>query len=71
MTVKKLKVGVAAIIKEIQGRDALAIQLQELGFVPGSRLIVVSKTPFNGPMAIAIRGATIALRPEEARRIRI
>ncbi len=71
MTVTTLNVGMTAIIKEIQGHDALAFQLQELGFVPGSKLVVLSKTPFNGPLAVAIRGAIIALRPNEARRIRI
>ena len=71
MNVATLKAGMSAIIKEISGQDDLAIQLQELGFVRGCQVAVVSRSPFNGPMAVAMRGTKIALRPNEARRIRI
>lgn len=71
MDLATLKVGVTACIKEIAGMDSLAHQLQEIGFTPGSEVAVVSRSLFDGPMAVSLRGARIALRPNEARRIRL
>ena len=71
MDLSALKTGMKGIIKEISGRDDLALQLLEMGFVPGCEVAVVSRGPFNGPLAVAVRGARIALRHGEAKRIKI
>ncbi len=71
MNVATLKAGMSAIIKGVSGQDDLARQLLELGFIPGCQIAVVSRSPFNGPLAVSMRGTKIALRPNEARRIRI
>ena len=71
MDITSLKVGMSGIISQIVGGDDLSIQLEEMGFVPGSEISVVSRGPFAGPVALAVRGTTIALRRNEASRIKI
>ncbi|MFZ5777559.1 MAG: FeoA family protein [Bacillota bacterium] len=41
-------------------------RLLDLGFVPGTRVESVRRSPAGDPTAFALRGATIALRHEEA-----
>jgi ferrous iron transport protein A len=43
--------------------------LLEMGFTPGQEIEVLSKSPFNGPISVALRGAVIALRKSEANQI--
>ena len=71
MDITSLKVGMSGIISQIVGGDDLSMQLEEMGFVPGCEVSVVSRGPFAGPIALAVRGTTIALRRNEASRIKI
>ncbi|MCH7918358.1 MAG: ferrous iron transport protein A [Planctomycetes bacterium] len=71
MDITQLKAGMSGIISQIVGGDDLSIQLEEMGFVPGSEISVVSRGPFAGPVALAVRGTTFALRRSEASRIKI
>lgn len=71
MDITALKAGMKAKISQIVGGDDLSIQLEEMGFVPGCEVSVVSRGPFAGPVALAVRGTTIALRRSEASRIKI
>jgi len=43
--------------------------LLEMGFTPGQEIEVLSKSPFNGPISVALRGTVIALRQSEANQI--
>ena len=71
MDIASLKAGMTARISQIVGADELSIQLQEMGFVPGCEVSMVSRSPFAGPVALAVRGTTIALRQSEASRIKL
>jgi len=71
MNLATLKAGMRAIITEITGMDDIAIQLQELGFNPGCEVAVLNRSPFGGPVTVAVRGATIALRRTEADRVKL
>jgi Fe2+ transport system protein FeoA len=44
-------------------------KLQELGFMIGSRVRIIARTCFNGPIAVKIETATFALRRDEAEQI--
>lgn len=39
-----------------------ALNLMELGLVPGARLTVVRKAPLGGPLQVDVTGAHLALR---------
>lgn len=70
MTLTNLKIGETAIIKKLCSKDsALANELQELGFVPGTPVTLKSKGLFRDPLAFEIRGTTFALRKNEAKAV--
>ena len=53
----------------IDASEELTDSLEVLGFTPGTKAKVISKSPFSGPIAIELHGSRIALRFEEASRI--
>jgi ferrous iron transport protein A len=58
-------------IHAISGLDGLTQRLSELGFTPGQSVQVVRFAPLGDPMQVRIRGFSIALRRNEARRIEL
>ena len=43
----------------------------DLGFIPGAPVSALQAAPWGDPVAYGVRGAVIALRREDARRILI
>lgn len=68
-----LPVGVEAVVYGIAGtcHGANRRRLQDLGFVEGSVVSVDLESPLGNPTAYLIRGATIALRSDQARHIQV
>jgi len=56
-------------ILAISGIDGLSQRLSEMGFTPGQAVRVMRFAPLGDPMQIHIRGFSVALRRNEARRI--
>jgi len=56
-------------IQSITGTDGLSHRLAELGFTPGQAVGVIRFVPLGDPMQIRIRGFSLALRRQEARRV--
>ncbi len=46
-------------------------RLMDLGFVPGSKVEAAITSPFRDPVAYRIKGALIALRKQQAEKIRL
>ncbi|MDO6437258.1 FeoA family protein [Cyclobacterium sp. 1_MG-2023] len=44
----------------------LLVRMMEMGVLPGKKISLLKKAPFNGPMAFIIDGNILALRVEEA-----
>lgn len=70
-TAKDLKPGEKAIIKDIDNDHPSSRRIMELGFTPGQEIELVSKSLFNDPIALSIRGTIIAIRLKEAACIKI
>lgn len=49
----------------------LLVRMMEMGILPGKKIRLFKKAPFDGPMAFLIDGNIIALRIEEADLIQI
>lgn len=64
------RVGLARVLT-VDGDDAASQRLRELGFTPGTEVDFVRRAPFGGPLVVQLRGYQLALRPAEARRVRI
>jgi DtxR family Mn-dependent transcriptional regulator len=58
---------IAGISRQCQGMERR--RLLDLGFVPGSEVILERVGPFHSPLAFRIRGTLIALRPHQANKI--
>ena len=43
----------------------IPLRLQDLGFVPGTRLVVRRKAPMGNPVEVELRGYRLCLRTEQ------
>ena len=68
MRLSDCKTKTEAVILEIL-ESKFDNKLLEYGIVPGAKLSVISKAPFNGPIYIAIESQRIAIRKKEATHI--
>ena len=71
-TLKDLKIGELAEVSGYKSEDIPA-KLYEMGFIPGTKLLVKNKAPFGGPICISIHSnkSILALRQNEADKILI
>lgn len=65
----EMKVGESACITALRTTGEMRRRLQDLGLVEGTWVQCALKSPSGDPAAYQVRGATIALRREDARNI--
>ncbi len=71
-TLCDLAAGSSAVIQDIpMGHDEHITRLRELGLVPGTKVRLVRRAPFGGPVEVSVRGSRLAMRRTEARHIKI
>ena len=58
-------------ILDIQGDDAIAIRLMEMGLTEGEEIELLGFAPLGDPVEYQVRGYRISLRKSEARRVEI
>lgn len=63
-----LKVGEKARVTHIMD-DTIKRRFLEIGLLPGSIVSCVLESPFHEPKAYVIKGATIAIRREDTRKV--
>lgn len=68
-TLDKLKINETAFIDAIAITDNFHRRLLDLGFVNGSKITALYKSPSNNPTAYLIKGTVIAIRTEDAQKI--
>ncbi|NLK00052.1 MAG: ferrous iron transport protein A [Clostridia bacterium] len=61
-----IPMGKTGSIKKITGKDIIKRRLMDLGFVEGTAVKAVRKSPTGDPTAYLVKGVLIALRKEEA-----
>lgn len=71
MTLDKLKNGQLAIVIAVSGNDPLAQRLMALGLLEGTEIKVTRRALGGDPIEIAVMGAALSLRREEARRVAV
>lgn len=64
-----LQEGENARVTYLLNTGSLKRRLQDLGLVEGTTVQCIQKSPYGDPVAYGIRGAVIALRSEDARRV--
>lgn len=69
LLLSELPIGSSGIIKSLAMNGLARMRLLDLGFVPGTRVEAVRRSPFGDPVAFRVRGTLIALRREESDKI--
>lgn len=67
----QLRQGQTAVVEELELGGAMRRRLFDLGLIPGTRVERILTAPAGSPVAYAVRGAVIALRVPDARKIRV
>ena len=70
VSLDELKIGEKAII-EIFETENLPFKLIEMGCLPGNKVCLLQKAPFNCPLYLEIDGCHMAIRKEVAELIEI
>ena len=64
-----LEPGEIAFIKEFTGSGRLQSRLVEMGALPGIKVRMIKKTPFQGPIEVKIKSYHLSLRWQDAGQI--
>ena len=64
-----LKIGDSAEIVRLDNTGSIRRRLFDLGIIEGSKISLVLKSPFNEPCAYLIKGAVVAIRESDSRKI--
>lgn len=66
-TASDLNLGERAVIRDIDLTHSSSRRIMEIGFTPGQEIWLVSKSAFDDPIALSIRGTIVAIRKSEAK----
>ena len=69
VTLRDLKEGDRAEIEAVGGQGAFKQRLLEMGFMPGTTVIVKKYAPLRDPIEVVIKGYHVSLRREEAQKV--
>ena len=69
MTLKDLKVGESAVVRNVGGEGALRQHFLDMGIIPGAEVRLVKMAPMGDPMEVKIHGYALTLRLSEALKI--
>lgn len=68
-TLKDFPPGTTVTIKKLKAEGSLRRRLMDLGFLEGTSIKIVRRSPIGDPTVYKVRGSFIALRKEEASQI--
>ncbi len=69
MTLRDLREGDLAEIEAIQGEGAFKRRLLEMGFMPGTTVLIKKYAPLRDPIELVIKGYHVSLRRTEAQQV--
>lgn len=71
MTLADVAIGGTAIVVGVDAPRPLALRLMELGLVAGTHVLVRRRAPLGDPLELELRGYSLSIRRDEARRIAV
>jgi len=71
MTLDQLGIGNSAIIKKVEGEEALRLRLLDMGLIPRTMVKLIKVAPMGDPIQIQVRGYELTLRKDDAKNITI
>lgn len=66
-----VSVGHTVRVHDVEGADAIAIRLLEMGLTPGVPVRLVGRAPFGDPLELELRGYRLSIRRQEAARVAV
>jgi len=66
-----LAVGQSAKVIDVDGNDAVAVRLLEMGLVDGVEITLLGAAPLGDPLEFLVRGSRLSLRKTEAQRVEV
>jgi ferrous iron transport protein A len=64
-----LRTGDRGIIERVMGMGRFRHRLMEMGFVPGTEIVVEKYAPLKDPIEYVLKGYHVSLRHEEAEKV--
>ncbi len=71
MNLSNIETGQKARIIALDADDNISRRLLDIGLTSGAAVECVGKSPCGDPKAFLIRGAVIAIRSEDAKKVRV
>ena len=68
-TLADLAIGESGVVDTVGGEGALHRHLLDMGITPGVRITLQKTAPMGDPVELRLRGYSLTLRLEDARRI--
>ena len=68
-SLRDLREGDRAVIQAVSGEGAFKRRLLEMGFMPGTVVLIKKYAPLRDPIELVIKGYHVSLRREEAQRV--
>jgi ferrous iron transport protein A len=66
-----VSVGRTVRVHDVDGVDAVALRLLEMGLTPGVAVRLVGRAPFGDPLELELRGYRLSIRRQEAARVAV
>jgi len=67
----ELKTGEKGIIERVTGVGRFRQRLMEMGFVPGTEILVEKYAPLRNPIEYVLKGYHVSLRHDEAEKVEV
>lgn len=67
----ELRTGEKGVIDRIMGTGRFRQRLMEMGFVPGTEILVEKFAPLKDPIEYVLRGYHVSLRHDEAEKVMV
>jgi ferrous iron transport protein A len=71
LSLADLPVGSTCLVSSVELTGLLRRRILDLGIIPGTVVECIRKNPAGDPTAYGVRGATIALRHDDASQIKV
>lgn len=71
MTLDEVQTNKTLIIKEVNAQGMLLQKFYDMGFIEGSEIKLIRKSPLNDPIEVEILSYNITLRLQEAKSIKV
>ncbi len=63
--------GLSVRVHDVEGSDATALRIMEMGLTPGAVVRVVGRALLGDPLELEVRGYRLSLRSAEAARVSV